>query len=286
MDADGNFQQVAGKDDNPYFPDGPIGNLGAGLGNNSNQYIWRYGEHNGELYIGTYDTSTLTYQFTQITDGQVANMEMCIRDRGQGIPLGYRAIRLLAVGPVHLDLSGGHGLGGLAPAEGKARCQHAVQPQGRHRVADFLGFLLGRRQLSQGQRGRMEPVSYTHLYDVSMYRDTYDLVEYPDAYELINTYSTVMYVTRDDSGMSYVLDALGMMTQWSQINQPADCPAVAHPGQEQLLQIRDNLTKQDPVLAAIAPSQADPDRPVASSGDLYRLTDLEAYFARLSANYT
>ena len=75
MDADGNFQQVAGKDDNPYFPDGPIGNLGAGLGNNSNQYVWRYGEHNGELYIGTYDTSTLTYQFTQITDGQVANME-------------------------------------------------------------------------------------------------------------------------------------------------------------------------------------------------------------------
>ena len=55
---------------------------------------------------------------------------------------------------------------------------------------------------------------------MSMYRDTYDLVEYPDAYELINTYSTVMYVTRDDSGMSYVLDALGMMTQWSQINQP------------------------------------------------------------------
>lgn len=75
MDADGNFQQVAGKDDNPYFPDGPIGNLGAGLGNNSNQYIWRYGEHNGELYIGTYDTSTLTYHFTQITDGQVANMD-------------------------------------------------------------------------------------------------------------------------------------------------------------------------------------------------------------------
>ena len=112
-------------------------------------------------------------------------------------------------------------------------------------------------------------------YDVSMYRDTYDLVEYPDAYELISTYSTVMYVTQDDSGMSYVLDALGVMTEWSQINQPTDCPAVAHPGQEQLLQIRDNLTKQDPVLAAIAPS-----------GDLYRLTDLEDYFARLSADYT
>ncbi len=123
-------------------------------------------------------------------------------------------------------------------------------------------------------------------YDVSMYRDTYDLVEYPDAYELISTYSTVMYVTQDDSGMSYVLDALGVMTEWSQINQPADCPAVAHPGQEQLLQIRDNLTKQDPVLAAIAPSPADPDRLGVSSGDLYRLTDLEDYFAHLSADYT
>ena len=40
---------------------------------------------------------------------------------------------------------------------GKANGQHAVQPQGGHRVADLLGFLLGRRQLSQGQRGRMEP---------------------------------------------------------------------------------------------------------------------------------
>ncbi len=75
MDAEENFEQVAGKDDNPYFPEGPIGNLGEGLGNNSNQYVWRYGVHNDELYIGTYDTSTLTYMFTQITDGQVENMD-------------------------------------------------------------------------------------------------------------------------------------------------------------------------------------------------------------------
>ena len=74
MNEDENFEQVGGKADNPNFPDGPIGNLGAGLGNNSNQYVWRMGVHNDELYIGTYDTSTLTYQFTQITDGQVANM--------------------------------------------------------------------------------------------------------------------------------------------------------------------------------------------------------------------
>lgn len=74
MDENEQFEQIGGKDDNPNFPDGPIGNLGTGLGSNSNQYVWRYGDHNGELYIGTYDTSTLTCQFTQITDGQVADM--------------------------------------------------------------------------------------------------------------------------------------------------------------------------------------------------------------------
>lgn len=75
MDDQEHFEMVAGKDDNPEFPEGPIGNLGAGLGNHSNQYIWRYEVHDGELYVGTYDTSTLTYMFTQLTDGQVANMD-------------------------------------------------------------------------------------------------------------------------------------------------------------------------------------------------------------------
>ena len=71
MNEDEKFEMIGGKDDNPEFPDGPIGNLGAGLGSNSNQYVWRYGEHNGELMVGTYDTSTLTYIFTQIADGQI-----------------------------------------------------------------------------------------------------------------------------------------------------------------------------------------------------------------------
>ena len=75
MNENEQFEQVGGKNDNPNFPNGPIGNLGTGLGNNSNQYVWRMGVHNGEFYIGTYDTSTLTYNFTQITDGTVANME-------------------------------------------------------------------------------------------------------------------------------------------------------------------------------------------------------------------
>lgn len=76
MDENENFEQIGGKDDNPEFPDGPIGNLGAGLGNNSNQYVWRYGEHDGELLIGTYDTSSLTYIFTQVTDGQIEEIDM------------------------------------------------------------------------------------------------------------------------------------------------------------------------------------------------------------------
>ena len=71
MNENEKFEMVGGKDDNPMFPDGPIGNLGVGLGNNSNQYVWRYGEHQDELMIGTYDTATLTYIFTQVTDGQI-----------------------------------------------------------------------------------------------------------------------------------------------------------------------------------------------------------------------
>ncbi len=71
MNENEEFEMVGGKDDNPMFPDGPIGNLGVGLGNNSNQYVWRYGEHQDELMIGTYDTATLTYIFTQVTDGQI-----------------------------------------------------------------------------------------------------------------------------------------------------------------------------------------------------------------------
>ncbi len=71
MNAKEKFEMIGGKDDNPMFPEGPIGNLGAGLGNNFNQYVWRYGEHQDELMIGTYDTATLTYIFTQVTDGQI-----------------------------------------------------------------------------------------------------------------------------------------------------------------------------------------------------------------------
>ncbi len=72
MDAEGNFELVGGKA-NEVFPE-VKGNLGVGLGNNTNQYVWRFGEHNGDLYIGTFDASTLIQGFTQLTDGSLLGM--------------------------------------------------------------------------------------------------------------------------------------------------------------------------------------------------------------------
>lgn len=72
MDANGNIELVNGKTSD-LFPT-RIGNLGDGLGDHSNQYVWRYVTHNDELWLATYDTATLTRAFTQLTDGQLANM--------------------------------------------------------------------------------------------------------------------------------------------------------------------------------------------------------------------
>lgn len=72
MDTAGNFELVGGKP-NEVFPE-VTGNLGVGLGNNTNQYVWRFGEHDGNLYVGTFDASTLIRGFTQLTDGQLLGM--------------------------------------------------------------------------------------------------------------------------------------------------------------------------------------------------------------------
>ncbi len=72
MDAQGNFELVGGKP-NEVFPE-VTGNLGVGLGNHTNQYVWRFGEHNGDLYIGTFDAATLIHGFTQLTDGSLLGM--------------------------------------------------------------------------------------------------------------------------------------------------------------------------------------------------------------------
>ncbi len=72
MDQDENVKLVGGKT-NKLFPE-RLGNLETGLGSNSNQYVWRMVENDDKLWLGTYDTSTLTYAFTQLTDGQLVDM--------------------------------------------------------------------------------------------------------------------------------------------------------------------------------------------------------------------
>lgn len=72
MDSNGKIELIAGRP-NETFPE-VVGNMGPGLGDNSNQYVWRMVNHGDNLWIATYDTSTLTSVFTQLTDGQLVGM--------------------------------------------------------------------------------------------------------------------------------------------------------------------------------------------------------------------
>lgn len=72
MDENENIELVGGQTSD-LFPN-RIGNLGDGLGDNGNQYVWRMETHNDQLWLGTYDTSTLTSVFTQLTDSQLYGM--------------------------------------------------------------------------------------------------------------------------------------------------------------------------------------------------------------------
>ncbi|MBQ8209856.1 MAG: dockerin type I repeat-containing protein [Clostridia bacterium] len=42
----------------------------------ANEYIWRFQEYNGKLYIGTFDAETMYKYITQITDGFLASIDM------------------------------------------------------------------------------------------------------------------------------------------------------------------------------------------------------------------
>lgn len=72
MDSEGRIELVGGRG-NDAFPD-RVGNMGVGLGSHCNQYVWRMIEHDNKLWVGTYDTSTLSSMFTQLTDGQLVDM--------------------------------------------------------------------------------------------------------------------------------------------------------------------------------------------------------------------
>ena len=45
-----------------------------GFGAASTQYLWRFSEYNGKLFIGTFDIATLASGFTQLTDGSLLEM--------------------------------------------------------------------------------------------------------------------------------------------------------------------------------------------------------------------
>lgn len=69
MDAEENIEMVAGEP-NELFPE-VKGNLGAGLGSNLNQYVWRMVSYEGRLYVGTFDIGSLAYPVMQLTNGDI-----------------------------------------------------------------------------------------------------------------------------------------------------------------------------------------------------------------------
>ena len=73
MDKNENIELIVG-DATTMFPNGGISGLGSGFGRNENQYIWRMADHNGKLYVGTFDTSSLLEPIGQFANGDLLTM--------------------------------------------------------------------------------------------------------------------------------------------------------------------------------------------------------------------
>lgn len=72
MDKDENIEKVMG-DPTRMFPKSLSG-IGSGFGRHENQYIWRMNVHEGKLYVGTFDTSSLLHPITQLVNGDLVSM--------------------------------------------------------------------------------------------------------------------------------------------------------------------------------------------------------------------
>lgn len=72
MDKEENIEKVMG-DPTEMFPTSLSG-IGSGFGRRENQYIWRMNVHDGKLYVGTFDTSSLLHPVTQLVNGDLASM--------------------------------------------------------------------------------------------------------------------------------------------------------------------------------------------------------------------
>lgn len=73
LDENGDIEMVAGEA-NEVFPEGPIGNMGAGFGSNMNQYVWRMENFHGQLYVGTFDITGLLHPLAQFANGDIFKM--------------------------------------------------------------------------------------------------------------------------------------------------------------------------------------------------------------------
>ena len=74
MNTDEDIELVVG-DPTEMFPNGGSSDIGSGFGHNENQYIWRMTVHNGKLYCGTFDTSSLLEPIGQFSNGDLALWE-------------------------------------------------------------------------------------------------------------------------------------------------------------------------------------------------------------------
>ena len=70
MDENENIELVVGSE-TEMFPEGGKSGLGSGFGHNENQYIWRMTVHDGKLYCGTFDTSSLLEPIGQFSNGDL-----------------------------------------------------------------------------------------------------------------------------------------------------------------------------------------------------------------------
>ena len=74
MNTDEDIELVVG-DPTEMFPNGGSSDIGSGFGHNENQYIWRMTVHDGKLYCGTFDTSSLLEPIGQFSNGDLALWE-------------------------------------------------------------------------------------------------------------------------------------------------------------------------------------------------------------------
>lgn len=128
MDADENVEMLVGEP-NATFPEGGSTGLGAGFGNNMNQYTWQTTVHEGKMYLSTMNTTTLLEPAAQFTNGDILHMS---RDEWKATVSYLRTFLALL-----FTSNGGGGLASIdADAAADAADGAAVQEQDAEALVD------------------------------------------------------------------------------------------------------------------------------------------------------